>query len=201
MATVIESLARLRLIGKRPRLSIVVLLLVGGLAAAAAFAWLQMQATSAPGLLRPGSPAPEVNLPLLDGGTADLAKERGKVVVLNFWATWCVPCRSEMPALQHVADDLQSERFTLFEVDLQEDAATIEPFRQQLGLRMLILLDNDGEVTQRYGVRALPSTFLIDQQGVLRQQHLGPLIEGEGEDTPWSTAWLEHQVRALVVPS
>ena len=201
MATVSESLARLRLIGKSTRLSIVVLLLVGGIAAAALFWWLQLQVTSGTSPPRPGSAAPQVNLPLLDGGTADLAQERGKVVVLNFWATWCVPCRAEMPALQHVADDLQSERFTLFEVDLQEDAATIDPFRRQLGLRMPILLDGDGEVTQRYGVRALPSTFLIDKQGVVHQQHLGPLIEGEGEGTLWSTAWLEQQIRVLLEPS
>src|SRR5207237_4602924 len=132
-----------------PGLRVVALLLVGVLAIAAGLGWLQMQATSAPGLPRLGSPAPQVNLPLLDGSTAELSKQRGKVVVLNFWATWCDPCRAEMPALQHVADDLQSERFTLFEVDLQEDAATIDPFRRQLGLRMPILLDGDGEVTQR----------------------------------------------------
>jgi len=80
---------------------------------------------------------------------------------------------------------------------LQEDAATIEPFRQDLRLRLPILLDEDGSVTQQYGVRALPSTFLIDQDGILRKQRLGPLIEGARE-TAWSPAWLENQVQVLL---
>ena len=102
-----------------------------------------------------------------------------------------------MPALQRLADDLKDQQFTLFEVDLQEDAAAIDPFRRQLALNLPILLDEDGAVTQRYGVRALPSTFVIDQNGIVRQQHLGPLLDG-GADTAWSTAWLEQQVRALL---
>ncbi|TME93491.1 MAG: TlpA family protein disulfide reductase [Chloroflexi bacterium] len=60
-------------------------------------------------MARIGAPAPDLSLPLLDGGTQDLARERGKVVLLNFWATWCIPCRAEMPELQRLADDLRGE--------------------------------------------------------------------------------------------
>jgi len=115
---------------------------------------------SRPTIAQPGLPAPSVNLPALDGGARDLAQERGKVVLLNFWATWCIPCRTEMPELQGLADDLQGEPFVLFTIDLQEDASTITPFRQELGLRLPVLLDQDGDVTRTYGVRALPATFL-----------------------------------------
>jgi thiol-disulfide isomerase/thioredoxin len=134
---------------------------------------------------------------MLAGGTARLSDERGKIVVLNFWATWCVPCRAEMPELQRLADDLDGKPFVLWAIDLQEDQATIDQFRRELGLRLPVLLDEDGIVTRAYGVRALPATFLVDQQGVLRQQRLGPLVEGEA-DTAWSRAWLAQQVRAYL---
>src|SRR5947208_891947 len=98
---------------------------VVGLATLAWFTVLQpappaTQQTS--GLARVGAPAPEVLLPLNTGGTADLTGERGKVVLLNFWATWCGPCKAEMPALQQLADDLQGVPFKLYSVNLQEDA-------------------------------------------------------------------------------
>jgi thiol-disulfide isomerase/thioredoxin len=152
---------------------------------------------SAPGMARVGARAPGFNLPLLDGGTDDLARERGKVVLLNFWATWCIPCREEMPELQRLADDLRGEQFTLLTIDLQEDGTAIEAFRQELGLRLPVLLDEDGEVTRSYGVRALPATFLIDQHGELRQQRLGPLLTGEVE-TPWTRSWIASQVRMFL---
>ena len=154
-------------------------------------------ATPGAAMARIGAPAPDLSLPLLDGGTQDLARERGKVVLLNFWATWCIPCRAEMPELQRLADDLRGEQFTLLTIDLQEDGAAIEGFRQELGLRLPVLLDEDGGVTRGYGVRGLPATFLIDQHGELRQQRLGPLVKGEVE-TPWSRAWIASQVRTFL---
>jgi thiol-disulfide isomerase/thioredoxin len=128
-----------------------------------------------------------------------LRAEHGKVVLVNFWATWCEPCRSEMPGLQQLADELSNRPFRLYSVDLQEDADQVSTFQQQLGLRLYAVLDQDGDVTRAYGVRALPATFLIDQQGVLRQQRLGPLLAGGG-DTTWSEAWLADQVRSMLGP-
>src|SRR6266702_3318701 len=75
---------------------------------------------------------------------------------------------AEMPELQGLADDLHGQPFVLFTIDLQEDAETIGPFRRELGLRLPVLLDEDGDVTRSYGVRALPATFLIDRDGILR---------------------------------
>ncbi len=170
---------------------------VGVIGAGAWYAIVYPHVDSGPTIARPNSPAPNVSLPALDGGSRVLAQERGKVVLLNFWATWCIPCRTEMPELQSLADELQGESFTLFTIDLQEDAATITPFRRELGLRLPVLLDEDGEVTRSYGVRALPATFLIDRKGVLRQQRLGPLSPG-GVETVWSRAWIADRVRALL---
>src|SRR6185437_1970762 len=106
-------------------------------------------------------------------------------------------CRSEMPGLQRLADELQDRPFRLYSVDLQEDAAQVDAFKRDLGLNLYAVLDQDGDVTRAYGVRALPATFLIDQRGVLRQQRLGPLLAG-GTDTTWSEAWLAAQVRSLL---
>jgi thiol-disulfide isomerase/thioredoxin len=164
-------------------------------------AWLFLNqpapTTNASSIARPGAPAPQIALPVVGGGTSDLKTERGRVVLVNFWATWCEPCKSEMPALQQLADELQSHPFRLYSVDLQEDAAEIQAFETQYGLKLFAVMDEDGEATRAYGVRALPSTFLIDQQGILKLQRLGPLASG-GPETMWSEPWLADQVRSLV---
>jgi thiol-disulfide isomerase/thioredoxin len=153
--------------------------------------------TSGSGIAQPGAPAPQISLPVVGGGTSDLTAERGKVVLVNFWATWCEPCKAEMPALQQLADELRDRPFRLYSVDLQEDADQIVAFERDHGLSLYALMDQDGEALHAYGVRALPSTFLIDQKGVLHLQRLGPLATG-GPETTWSEPWLANQVRDLL---
>jgi hypothetical protein len=102
-----------------------------------------------------------------------------------------------MPALQNLANELSSEPFKLYSVDLQEDANTIAAFQQQLGLNLYVLLDEEGTVTRAYGVRGLPATFVVDRGGVVRVQRLGPLLPG-GPETMWSEPWLAEQVRGLL---
>jgi thiol-disulfide isomerase/thioredoxin len=168
------------------------------IAAVAGWYVLQPAAPGAsPSIATVGAPAPQIALPVVGGGTSNLAADRGKVVLVNFWATWCEPCKSEMPALQQLADHLQDQPFRLYSVDLQEDAAAIQQFEQQYGLNLYAVIDEDGTATRAYGVRALPSTFLIDQNGVLKLQRLGPLANG-GPETMWSEAWLAEQVRGLL---
>jgi thiol-disulfide isomerase/thioredoxin len=175
------------------------LVVLVGVAAAAVWFSLQQPArtTSAPSIAQVGAPAPSVNLPVVGGGTSDLSADRGKVVLVNFWATWCEPCKAEMPGLQQLADELRDQPFRLYSVDLQEDSAQIHSFEQQYGLDLYALMDQDGDATRAYGVRALPSTFLIDQNGTLKLQRLGPLASG-GAETTWSEAWLADQVRAML---
>ncbi len=143
-----------------------------------------------------GKPAPEFSLTQLDGGQTTLASQRGRVVLLNFWATWCAPCKKEMPALQSVADRLANQPFSLLAVNLQETPDMVRPFEQDLKLRFPILLDTEGDVARRYNVRALPATFLVDPQGVLAEQRLGPLLETD-DGSPWSTSWLLERIQAL----
>jgi thiol-disulfide isomerase/thioredoxin len=164
------------------------------------FVVLQPAQQNAAAGARPGAPAPQIALATLDGGTSDLAAERGKVVLVNFWATWCEPCKSEMPALQRLADELRGQPFRLYSIDLQEDRETIDAFQRELGLNLYVLLDDQASVTRTYGVRGLPATFLIDRLGVVRVQRLGPLLAG-GPDTTWSEPWLAEQVRSLLASS
>jgi cytochrome c biogenesis protein CcmG, thiol:disulfide interchange protein DsbE len=193
LATVVQSLIVFGL----PRWIVAVLVGVGVIGASAWYVFVYPHPDSGPTIARVGSPAPNVSLIALDGGSHDLSQDRGKVVLLNFWATWCIPCRTEMPELQGLADDLQGESFAMLTIDLQEDVATIGPFRRELGLRLPVLLDEEGNVTRSYGVRALPATFLIDRNGILRQQRLGPLSPG-GAETPWSRSWIAERVRTLL---
>ena len=180
---------------------------IGGLclllvAASGVAGWLLLfqPAPAAATIARPGAQAPQIALQVVGGGTSDLTAERGKVVLVNFWATWCEPCKSEMPGLQQLADELSDRSFVLYSVDLQEDGPQVEAFQRQYGLKLYAVLDANGDVTRAYGVRALPATFLIDQQGVVRQQRLGPLLAGNA-DTTWSEAWLATQVRSLLATS
>src|SRR5207244_5875493 len=115
---------------------------------------------------RAGAPAPQIALPVVGGGTSDLTSDRGKVVLVNFWATWCEPCRSEMPALQQLANQLDDQPFRLYSVDVQEDTKAIDAFKQQYALTLYALIDEDGAVSRAYGVRGIPSTFLIDQKEI-----------------------------------
>jgi len=122
---------------------------------------------------RLGSPAPDFALRRLDGESVRLANLRGRAVVLNFWATWCPPCRAEMPeldALAHERPDL-----TVLAVDVQEDAAQVEGFRTELRLSLPIALDIDGQTWAVYQSRGLPTTYLIDRDGTIRDVQVGPL--------------------------
>ena len=122
---------------------------------------------------RVGAVAPDFEWNAPDGSTRTLATLRGKVVVLNFWATWCKPCRTEMPMLNGVA---RGSDAVFLAVDLQEDGAKARSFFDQLALdRLEPVLDLDGQTTRRYGVVGLPVTFFIDGQGVIRYVERGEL--------------------------
>ena len=112
-------------------------------------------------------PAPALQLKDLDGRTHDLAALRGKVVLVNFWATWCPPCRREMPSMQRLKDALAGEPFEVLAVDVGEDPDTIHAFASQLdaSLAFPILLDTRSCAMQAWKVAGLPTTYLVDKQG------------------------------------
>jgi peroxiredoxin len=127
-----------------------------------------------------GFPAPDFTLETLSGATTSLTEQRGKVVIVNLWASWCGPCRAEMPAIQRLYDAQREEGLTVPAIHstFQDSEASARAFADELGLSFPIVLDRDGEVSRRYRLRALPSTFIVDRKGIIRDVIFGgPLSE------------------------
>jgi peroxiredoxin len=117
--------------------------------------------------------APEFELSDLAGRPVRLRDFQGRVVLLNFWATWCAPCREEMPALDTLARELGPRGLVVVGVNFKEPRPKVEAFVQEHGLRFPMLLDAEGRVGERYQVFALPVTFVVDRRGMLVGTVLG----------------------------
>lgn len=124
-----------------------------------------------PGL---GKPAPGFTLLDTNGKAVSLSDFRGKVVLLNFWATWCSPCRKEFPELVKVYADGTTD-VVVIGVNMQENADQVREFAEEYGASFPILIDPKAEVAEAYRMLGLPSSYFIDQRGVLREQHFGLL--------------------------
>ena len=121
-----------------------------------------------------GSQAPDFQLIDLQGNWQALPDYRGKVVLLNFWATWCGPCRVEMPSMERVYQDLKDEGFAILAISSDPQGSIVtRPFVASQGLTFPILHDSDYRVSGSYGVRTLPMSFLIDRNGTLTQRVFG----------------------------
>jgi thiol-disulfide isomerase/thioredoxin len=124
-----------------------------------------------------GRPAPALVLPLAGGGEVDLAQHRGKVVLVNFWATWCTPCRAEMPAIERVYQAHRERGLEVIAVDVQEREQDVLAFLREVDVSFPSAVDRVGDVVRAYRANALPTTFLIDRQGLVRDVHVGPLTD------------------------
>lgn len=137
-------------------------------------------------LIRPSrqKPADDFTVTLMNGSTFRLSEHRGKTVLLNFWATWCPPCREEMPALERLYRQHKDRGLVLVAVSIDADAKVVPPYVKASKLTFPIALDPKAEVANRYGVRALPSSFVIDRQGTMAGLALGPRVWGRPIPTP-----------------
>ncbi len=116
-------------------------------------------------------PAPEFNLVNRAGGQLSLASLRGQVVMINFWASWCGPCRQEFPALDEMYRKYKPMGFTMVGINVESEKADAERFLGARPVSFPILFDPDNKVSGNYGVSAMPTTVLVDRQGRLRWQH------------------------------
>ncbi len=142
----------------------------------------------------PGEQAPPLSIPDLSGRQWNLSEQRGQVLLLNFWATWCPPCRHEMPALEAMYRSLRDRGFVV--VGIASDALgapAVGPVAERLGLTFPILLDPDSIVTNRYRVRVRPTSFLVDRDGMLVARMVGP--------QPWNRDELIAPIKNLLASS
>jgi peroxiredoxin len=122
-----------------------------------------------------GGATPPLALKSLAGADVDLARLRGKVVLVNFWATWCEPCRDEMPAMDKLRERFADEPFVMLAVNVDEPEQRIRRFLERLPVRFDVLLDPGLRATKAWGARILPSTYLVDRNGRIRFAARGEL--------------------------
>jgi len=115
--------------------------------------------------LKEGTEIVDFELQDLSGATRRLSDFRGKVVFLNFWATWCGPCRFEMPSMEKLYRRLKDEGLEILAVNLQEDRSSVEQFVDEYGLSFPVLLDTTGRIGATYGARSIPTTYIVDREG------------------------------------
>ncbi|MDX1375539.1 MAG: TlpA disulfide reductase family protein [Burkholderiales bacterium] len=133
---------------------------------------------------------PPLALTALDGRQHSLADYRGRVVLVNFWATWCAPCRAEMPSLERLRRSLEAEPFVLLAVNVGEDAAAVRAFAERVPMGFPLLLDRDAQASRDWRARALPTTFIVGPEGRIRYQAVG--------ERDWADADIRARLRALM---
>jgi cytochrome c biogenesis protein CcmG, thiol:disulfide interchange protein DsbE len=146
------------------------------------FSRLPTDSTTTPGKAapHPGFFAPEISLLSLTGEEISLSDFRGYPVILNFWTTWCPPCRAEMPAMQRAFLDYQDAGVIILAVNStsQDSVPAVEDFISQFGITFPILLDKEGDVASLYQIASLPTTYFIDKSGIIREVVIGgPMSE------------------------
>jgi len=117
--------------------------------------------------------APDFTLRAADGKNLRLQEQRGRVVLVNFWATWCGPCKQEMPHLNRLYEKYRASGFVLLAVNIDEGPRLAVGTAQRMGLKFPVLLDGDKKVSKLYDLSSMPSTVMIDRDGRVRHIHLG----------------------------
>ena len=137
-----------------------------------------------------GGATPPLELSDLQGGKHRLADYRGHVVLVNFWATWCVPCREEMPSLERLRASLRGRRFTVLAVNLAEPESRIRKFLEAVPVGFPVLLDRDTQAARAWQAKLLPATYIVGPDGAIRYRHVGEL--------DWSKPEVRETILALI---
>lgn len=159
----------------------------GPISAADVFSTLKISRSAA------GTEAPSFSLPSLDGRTIASRELAGKVVLLNFWATWCGPCKEEMPSLQRLYEQFDADRFIVLAITTDLQPSGIKTFMHQAGVAFPTLMDEDQAVSQAFMVRGLPTTILIGPDGHLVGKAVGPRA--------WDSLEAVGLIRSLMEPA
>lgn len=122
-----------------------------------------------------GAPAPDFELKTMDGKTYRLSELKGRPVMINFWASWCAPCRAEMPALQAAYKEHESTGFLILAVNLNEADVAITAFQQKLGLTFPIVIDKEDKVSRLYDIVPLPTSYFVDRNGIVQGRWQGEI--------------------------
>jgi peroxiredoxin len=137
-----------------------------------------------------GGPTPALRLPDLDGKEHRLEAYRGKVVLINFWATWCEPCKDEMPSIERLRVSLQGRPFAVLAVNLAEPDSRVQRFVQEARLGFPVLMDRDTATAKAWKARLLPATYIVGPDGRIRYSYLGEL--------DWSREPVRKQIAELL---
>ena len=164
------------------------LLLVALGAVVALTACTKKEAAKAPGPLQENSPAPAITVNSLNGKPLNLSDLKGKVVILNFWATWCPPCREEIPSMMKLNSAMAGKPFQMVAVSIDEGGQpAIESFFKTSGFSLPAYTDPDNRAAKAYGITGVPETFVIDKNGILLKKVIGPMTW----DSPDVLSYLE----------
>jgi thiol-disulfide isomerase/thioredoxin len=156
----------------------------------AVFLGLALFATPAAAeVLKPwtGGATPALELSDLQGAKHRLSDYRGKVVLVNFWATWCEPCRDEMPSIERLRASLEGRQFVVLAVNLAEPESRIRKFLEAVPVGFPVLLDRDSQTTRAWQAKLLPATYIVGPDGRIRYRHVGELD------------WSKPEVRNLIL--
>ena len=138
----------------------------------------------------PGNPdAPEFNLEDQDGNFLKMSDYKGKVVIVNFWATWCPPCRKEMPSMQRAWEILKKENIEMLAINVGEDGDQIFSFTAEYPVQFPLIMDKDSSVVRQWKVRGLPTTYIVNPAGKIVYQAIG--------DREWDSDEIMNQIRNL----
>jgi peroxiredoxin len=136
-------------------------------------AWLLVAKPGAARFPEPGKSMPDFAYPSLNRDTLRLSEQLGRVVLVNVWATWCPPCREEMPSMQRLYDLYADSGFTVLAISIDADTVPVRPFVEELGLTFPILLDPKGSIVALYGTAGVPESYVVDKSGKLVLRRIG----------------------------